>query len=498
MIADLAIRDARIVDGSGAAAKEGHVMVRGGRIVAVDGTSLPARREIDAGGLVLTPGFVDVHTHDDGALLRYPGMEFKIAQGCTTVVLGNCGFSAAPSRPDASAHPTATALFGLKPVWRDLNEYVIAVEAAWPAVNAVTLVGHNTLGTFVTRSENRAPTPADLRAMRSSIRQAMEQGACGLSTGLIYEPGRYSTTEELVELAREVAIYGGVYATHVRNERDFLLEAIDEALTIGREAGVRVQISHHKAALRRNWGKVADSLARIDRARSEGVDVALDVYPYTASSSPIASFFGLGPIDLGNAEVTRVAYCPPFPELEGRMLVEIAAERGASLEAVIGAILDAPGGERALCVVFAMDEHDVEENLRHPFAMIGSDGIPDLDGKPHPRLFGTFPRVLAEYVRSRGLLSLEEAVRRMTSLPCERFGLVERGLVREGYYADLVLFDPRAVADMATYDDPQREPIGISHVVVNGRIAYEGGRHTGIRSGRMLRFRRPSVSELDA
>lgn len=484
MTADLAFRNVRIIDGSGGPAAEGDVAVTGDRITAV-GEAGAAAAEIDGKGMTLAPGFVDVHTHDDGALLRHPGMEFKLAQGCTSVVIGNCGFSAAPA---VEGEREPSGLIGVRPTWTDLKGFTAAVTEARPAVNAVALIGHNSIRNLVMGNERRDPTDSELVAMKEHVAAAMEQGACGFSTGLIYEPGRYSGTEEVIELAKEAAAAGGVYASHIRNEGDRLIEAVDEAILIGREAGLPVQLSHHKAAGRNNWGKVALSLARVDEANRAGADVTLDVYPYTAGSGPMAQYFDLKRLDPNLAEVIRFASCPAFREYEGRMATEIAAEQGVDPVDVIRQVLTAPDGDKTICIQFLMDEADVETNLRHPLMMVGSDGVVDLRGRPHPRLFGTFPRVLAHYVRDRGVISLEEAVRRMTSLSCERFGLVDRGLIAEGMFADLVLFDQDRVVDTATYDDPKQEPIGIEAVTVNGALAYRSGTHTAAGTGRMLRY----------
>ena len=490
--ADLVIREARILDGSGGPPFEADVEIRDGRVERV-GANGAGRREIDAAGRCLSPGFVDTHTHDDGALLRHPGMEFKLAQGCTSVVIGNCGFSAVPNLPDAPAAPAAGGLFpGMGNDWTDLAGYFAAVESCGPAVNAVALIGHNTMRALAMGNEKREPTPDDLARMRGWTEQALEQGACGFSTGLIYRPGRYSTTEEVIAIAQPLRGRDAVYATHMRNEGAGLLDAVEETLRIGREVGCRVQISHHKAAGRENWGRVGESLARVDKANAEGADVALDVYPYTAGSGPLAEYVDPERVSEQWAEIVGIASCPAFPQYEGRMVRDIAADEGIALAEVVRRILRAPKGDRTLCIHFIIDEADIETNLRHPRMMVGSDGIPDLSGVPHPRLFGTFPRVLARYVRERGVLSLEEAIRRMTSLSCERFGLADRGLVREGYWADLVLFDPDGVQDTATYQDPKREPDGIDLVVVNGQVAFEAGRHTGVGAGRMLRYRDPA------
>jgi len=484
---DLIIRGALLIDGSGKPGVRGDLAVKDDRIVALgDLAQAKGTREIHANGKALTPGFVDTHTHDDGALLAHPGLEFKLAQGCTSLVIGNCGFSAFPATPGTVA---AGGLFGTRPAeWEDLDGFRRAVDARQPACNVMALVGHNAVRTQVMGSEKRAPSAAELARMRDHVTAAMEQGACGFSTGLIYVPGRFSTTEEVADLAAAVAPFGGLYATHMRNEGDRLLDAVEETLRIGREAGVAVHISHHKAAGAGNWGRVPESLALVDAANASGSDVTLDVYPYTAGSGRMIEYFDLDRINLELAEVIRLASCPAFPQYEGRMVRDIAAEEGVRLDELVRRILTAPDGDRTICIHFIIDEADIEANLRHPLMMIGSDGIPDLQGRPHPRLFGTFPRVLGEYVRERGVLPLTEAVRRMTSLSCERFGLAERGAVREGWWADLVLFDPATITDTATYDDPKQEPDGVALVVVNGAVAYDRGRHTGVGSGNFLRY----------
>jgi N-acyl-D-amino-acid deacylase len=277
----------------------------------------------------------------------------------------------------------------------------------------------------------------------------------------------------------------------LRSESDRLLEAVEEAIAIGRAGGCRVQISHHKAAGRRNWGKTVQTHELLARAQESGVDVAFDVYPYTAGSGPLVEYFDAAKPDLDLLEVTRIASCPPFPELEGRMLVDLAREQQLQLPALVARILAGPGGERTSCITFTMGDEDLERNLLHPRSIIGSDGLPDLSGMPHPRLFGTFPRVLGHYVRQRRLLELPDAVRRMTRAACDRFGLRDRGRVEEGMKADLVLFDSTRVTDEATYDDPQRLPRGIDCVVVNGALAYRSGLESpenkaGARCGRVL------------
>jgi N-acyl-D-amino-acid deacylase len=487
MAADLVFRQATVIDGSAAPGFVADVAVEGDRIALV-GSAGPGQAEVDARGLVLCPGFVDTHSHDDGAFLRHPDMAFKLAQGVTTDVSGNCGFSTIPNEPGREYMPGDIA--GPDSRWTDLASYFAACLAKRPAINNLMLVGHNRVRAHVMGLERRAPTAAELADMRGHVAQAMEQGAAGLSTGLIYEPGRYAQTDEVIELAREVAPWGGLYATHMRNEADRLLEAVDEAITIAREAGVGLHISHHKAAGKRNWGRVSESLARVDAAHAAGTEITLDVYPYTAGSGPMWQYVNLDAIDPEWAQGVMVASCPDFRQFEGRMVPEIAAAEGWSVEEAVRRILTSPNGRQVICIHFIIDEADIETNLRHPRMFIGSDGIPVLSGNPHPRLFGTMPRVLARYVRERGVLSLEEAIRRMTSAPCERFGLAERGLVKAGSFADLVLFDPGQIEDLATYEQPKQEPRGIRMVVVNGQASYVDGRHTGVGAGRMLRYRR--------
>lgn len=487
MPADLVFRDVRIVDGTGAPAREGDVAVEGGHISAVGGSTTvgPGTREVDGCHLVLAPGFVDTHTHDDAALVAHPGLEFKVAQGCTSLVIGNCGFSAFPAAADALGAATAPAGSAT------LADFRTAVHQQPTAANAVALVGHNTVRTAAMGpEERRPPTAAELATMRAAVERAMDDGACGFSTGLVYTPGCWAATDEIVALATPAGERGGLYATHMRNEAAGLLDAVDEALAIGRAAGTPVHISHHKAMDPPNWGRVPESLARVDAAHAAGQDVTLDVYPYTATSGPLHQYVDLAAIDLDFATRTRIANCPAFPQYEGRALPDIAADEGIGLDEAVRRVL---GGDPALArqvvsITLAIDEADIEANLRHPRMMIGSDGIPDLRGNPHPRLFGTFPRVLARYVRDRSVLPLEEAVRRMTSLSCDRFGLAGRGRIVEGGWADLVLFDPATVVDTATYDDPKREPEGVACVVVNGEVVVDGGRHTGARPGRVLRF----------
>lgn len=487
---DLVIRNAAMLDGTGSPARPGDVAVEGGRIVRVGAVNGEARQTIDASGKTLAPGLVDTHTHDDGALLRYPGMEFKLSQGVTTVVTGNCGFAVAPATREAGRMVTGNSILNVGDVpvtWDDLAGYTAAVNARGVALNAIAMVGHNTLRYAAMGNDNRAPTAGEQARMRAWVEQGMEQGACGLSTGLIYEPGRWCETDELIELCRPLAGYGGVYATHMRNEGEHLLDSVEETLRIGREAGCAVHISHHKASARAAWGMVAKSLARVDEAVKAGERVTLDMYPYTAGSTRLEALFRIGRMTRDYAEHVRLATVPGRPQWDGKTVADIADQLDLPVDQACERILEGPGRE-TVCIHFSMDEGDIEANLRHPLVMVGSDGLPVMEGLPHPRLFGTFPRILGHYVRDRAILSIEEAIRRMTSLPARVFGLDGRGTIAEGNHADLVLFDPATVRDLATYDEPKVEAEGIALVVVNGAVAYQDGRHTGAGAGRMLRY----------
>jgi N-acyl-D-aspartate/D-glutamate deacylase len=490
---DIVVRGARIIDGTGAASFAGGLAVRGDRIAAIGEVEGAAALEIDARGLALAPGFIDVHSHDDFAVLTTPMMDFKLNQGVTTEVVGNCGIGAAP-------YPALREHFGTffgdaaMPGWDGYRGYLEMVEHAPPSLNVAMLVGHNTVRAAVMGMARRAPTQEERRAMREVVREGLDAGAVGLSTGLIYEPGRHCATEEVIELARDVAAAGGLYATHMRNEASGLLDAVREAIRIGRESGVRVQISHHKAAGKRNWGRVRESIELIEEARAEGLDVTADQYPYTSGSTMLAAVLhndALNPqSDRGGIarlepERVLIASAPFHPEYEGKTIAELAMQLGLSPEDAARKV-DTDEQHRAIAILDLMDEGDVQTVMRHPTTMIGSDGIP-LGGKPHPRLYGTFARVLGHYARELGVLTMEDAVYRMTGMPAQKFGLADRGVLRAGAFADLVIFDPATVIDIGTYNDPKRYPAGIPHVFVNGVAVVANGRHTNARPGRALR-----------
>jgi len=473
--ADLIIRNARIIDGTGAASRRGDLAVADDRILALgELNGLEAAREIEAGGKALAPGFIDAHTHDDRAALADPLMTCKVSQGVTTVVAGNCGVSLAPLTTDRRP-PAPMDLVCEDPAgfFADFAGYLDALDREPPAVNVAAQVGHATLRVGAMDDLERAASAAEAKAMRAALEASLEAGAIGFSTGLFYPPAAAASTEEVIEIARGLASFGALHSTHMRDEGDHVLDSLEESFRIGREAGAPVVISHHKCTGRRNFGRSSETLARIEAAR-QAQPVGLDVYPYVAGSTMLASGRAL------NAERVIVTWSQTRPEVAGRDLDEIAAEMGLERDAAVEALSPAGG------IFFVMDEDDVQRILAYPHAMIGSDGLPH-DVHPHPRLWGTFPRVLGRYARELGLFPLEEAVRKMTSLTAAQFGLKDRGVMREGAFADLVLFDPETVIDTATFDDPKRPAAGIELVMVNGRTVWQDGAHAGARPGRALR-----------
>jgi len=355
-------------------------------------------------------------------------------------------------------------------------------------------MGHGSLRAGAMGLEQRAPTAGEMDRMRAWVREGVEAGAVGLSTGLIYEPGRYARTEEIIALVREMGAGGGLYATHMRDEAGGLLDSVHEAIRIGEEGGAPVEISHHKASGQSNWGKVRDSLRLIEAARARGLDVHADQYPYTAGSTSLYAVVQNGalrrdsPGGVGSlsGDAVLIASAPKHPAYEGRRLGELAAEWGLDVEAAATRVIQEEG-EACFVVLFSMDEADVRTVLAHPSTMIGSDGVPAAGSKPHPRLYGCFPRILGHYVRDERVLDLPTAIHKMTGLPATKFGFVDRGTVRPGAFADLVVFDPATIADVATYDDPCRFPAGIRAVFVNGTAVARDGEHTGARPGRALR-----------
>jgi N-acyl-D-amino-acid deacylase len=476
---DLLIEGGTVVDGTRAPRFDADVGVADGRVVALgDLRGRRARQRIAARGRVVAPGFIDAHAHDDLDVLRRPGMEAKVSQGVTTVVTGNCGISPAPLEADTpTPAPISLAVHGGADRFASFGAYLDAMRRAPAAVNVAPLVGHTTLRARCVADLERAATPEEVAAMRAHVHEALAAGAFGVSTGTYYPPAAAAPTEEIVEVCRPLAGSGGVYATHMRDEQDSVLQSLEETFRIGRELGVPVVISHHKVTGERNWGRSTETLARIGAAM-ECQCVALDCYPYTAGSTMLHN----DPVRLQGRVL--IAHSAPYPQMAGRELGDIAREWGVDKPEAVRRL------QPAAAIYFMMDEADVRRILAFERTMIGSDGIA-LGERPHPRLWGTFPRVLGHYSRTLNLIPLETAVWKMSGLTAQTFGLEGRGRIAEGAWADLVVFDPESVIDTATYDEPQRAAAGIEAVVVNGAAVWSSGRGTGARPGRVLTRGRP-------
>ena len=454
---------------------------------------------IDAAGMVVAPGFIDVHTHIEGDELRNPGAANFIFDGVTTVVTGNCGSSNT-----------------------DIARYLLQLDSLKPSVNVATLIGHNDVRKAVMGTANRRATEAELQQMEAIVRQAMTDGAVGISTGLIYIPGAYSSTEEVVRLARVAAQYHGVYASHMRNEGDSVVQAINEALHIGREASIPVQISHFKLSGQQNWGRSRETIAMVQKAREEGIDVTIDQYPYTASSTGLGTLLPdeilsdgqdsirarlarpevrkyvtaymlerLKKRKLKHFDFAMVAFYRADTAFNGKSIAEVNRMMGrkskAKYETETAMDMMMKGG--ASMVFHGIGDEDVKRIMQYPFNMFASDASIRIfgQGAPHPRGYGTNARVLAKYVRDEKVLTLEEAIRRMTSLPAQKFGLADRGLLREGMAADIVIFDEKTVKDLSTFEKPHAYSTGFRYVVVNGNIVAEDGKHLGTGSGSTLK-----------
>ena len=526
-VVDLLIVNARLVDGTGAPARPAAVAVRDDQIVAVG--DLPpggAARTIDGSGLILAPGFVDMHAHSDRTLLVDPTAQSKVRQGVTTEVIGNCGMSPTPCLgPVAEEERARFGNWGVDVTWRTMGEYLDRLADRGAGINVAALVGHGSVRKAAMGYDMRAPDAAELAAIRRLVAESMAGGAFGMSFGGIYPPSNYADTDELIEASREVAAAGGIYACHMRNERERLLEAVEESIRIGRESGAAVQISHHKASSPKVWGLVKESLKLIEAANAEGLDVSVDQYPYRASSTNLNAMMpswahegGLGQLALRldqpeqrariladlrsetpsgtGANLTPhdilVASCRTDRSLDGKTIAQIAEARGADpYEAILDILLENACDIGA--IYFSMSEDDVRYVMRHPLMTVGSDsssmviGGKSAEGKPHPRTYGTFARILGEYVRDEGVLSLEEAIAKMTGRSAATLGLTDRGTVAAGKKADLVLFSAERVRETATYEHPHQYAEGIETVILNGRVVVDGGEHTGTLAGRVLR-----------
>jgi len=471
---DLLIRNAFIIDGARRPRYAGDIGVHGGRIADI-GNLGEAHAEcvIDAQGKIAAPGFIDAHTHDDRLLGSDPAMTPKVSQGVTSVITGNCGISLAPLVSASPPPPLDLIDDGGAYRFPDFASFLEELDSRPAATNAACLVGHTTLRVATMSRLDRAATPAETARMQALAREALAAGAVGLSTGAYYPPAAHATTEEIIAVAQPLKDYGGRYVTHMRYEEDRIAESMEETFRIGREVGVPVIISHHKVVGPNNFGRSAETLALLRRA-GERQSVCLDCYPYTASSTMLRAD------RIALSSRILITWSKPHPEFAGMELAQAAARLGISQEQAVAALSPAGG------IYFSMDEADVQRILRFDETMIGSDGLPH-DVKPHPRLWGTFARVLGHYCRDLQLFPLETAIYKMTGLTARNFGLRERGLLQPGYWADITIFDAAAIGDAASFDAPTQAARGIDSVIVNGVPVWAEGRSTGARPGRLLR-----------
>jgi N-acyl-D-amino-acid deacylase len=497
--ADILIKNGKILDGTGNSWFYGDLAIQNGKIIAIGRLSAyTATKTIDAKGLVIAPGFIDVHTHIEGAEKKNPTADNFIYDGVTTVVTGNCGLSQV-----------------------NIGRYFTMLDSLKTSINIASLIGHNDVREAVMGTANRDPSEAEMKKMEMIVEQAMKDGAVGFSTGLIYIPGTYSKTEEVVRLAKVASRYNGVYASHMRNEGDSVTQAIEEALHIGREAVMPVEISHFKLSGQQNWGRSKETIPMIMKAREEGLDVTIDQYPYTASSTSLSTLLPDWVLADGQDSIkARLARPAVRKEVVDYMLAKLKKRKlkhfsypvvasfrdstfdGKSIEEVnlmkgrkhtvkeeAETIIEMMEQGGAAMVFHGMGDADVKAIMKYPFNMFASDaGIRVFgSGNPHPRGYGTNARVLGKYVREEKVITLEEAIRRMTSLPAQKFQLKNRGLLREGYAADIVIFDEQKVQDLATYDKPHQYSIGFQYVLVNGQLTVDEGKHNGTRAGIALR-----------
>jgi N-acyl-D-amino-acid deacylase len=516
VVLDLVLEKGRLVDGTGNPWFFGDVGIKDGNIVEVGRVGRRGLETIDAGGQVVSPGFIDGHCHSDLMVLDDPGSEIKLQQGVTTEVVGNCGMTPAPFAPrnlDLLRTYVEPVLGKTKQEWRweSVEQYFDALMEAGSSENVATYVGHGTLRIAVMGFENRPASGEELNRMKGLLEEALQAGAIGLSLGLMYAPGSYTPREELAELCSLLSRYGGLLATHIRGEGNSLIPSIEEVIWIAERSGVPLQISHLKAAGGCNWGSVTRAMELIEEARSRGLDVTCDVYPYTAGSTSLNTLLPPWALEGGVSQTLERLGDPASrrrikaelrqeredwdnlvastgwdsvyisslskdqdSNLAGKDILEASESRGVDPENCMMDLLLEQEGKVSI-VFFHMAGSDVEQVIGWERSLIASDSLHDQAEKPHPRLYGTFPHVLARYVREKKLLTLEEAVRKMTSFPARRFKLGKRGLIAPGYVADLVVFDPEKIVDKATYEDPKHFPEGISHVLVNGAKAVEYG-----------------------
>jgi N-acyl-D-amino-acid deacylase len=528
---DMVIKGARVIDGTGNPWFKRDIGISQGRIKTLGQISTEAKEIINAEGLTVSPGFIDLHNHNDLSVLAYPNLESHLMQGITTSVIGNCGLSMAPIAPCNLALLRTYLSPFLKPSfdygwdWQSTNDFYQKVEKQGITMNLAPLVGQGTIRLAVKGFDSSKPSTEEMLQMKKLLIQSLEEGVFGMSSGLFYPPGSYCSTEELIELASVLKNYGAIFTIHLRNESNKLIESLEEALKIAEENSIPLEISHHKAAGRLNWGKIRGSLKMMAKARRRGVEVNCDVYPYVAGSTMISSLLPTWVLEGGisrmlerlqTADVRKVIEgeiaegtmegenwirnigweniiiggCPVNKEYEGKSLEQILNEKGNTntpYNTFFDWMVEISG--EAIMILFGMDEDDVKAVISSPLSSIITDAwatSPCDGGKPHPRAYGSFPRVIRKYVREEKILTLDEALRKMTSLPAMKVGLKDRGIVREGFWADLLIFDAEKISDLASFSNPHQYPEGIKKIIVNGQVVAEDSKLTGVKPGRVL------------
>jgi N-acyl-D-amino-acid deacylase len=486
---DLHIKNAEVIDGTGAPKFKADIIVDKGRIIGVFNpdnidirdpsenhflSNFTAKNSVNALNMIVSPGFIDVHTHDDENVFKDPSLSSKVSQGVTTCIAGNCGISLAPFSYKGDV-PDPIALLGKSEVFRfpRVKDYKDEFESKPSSVNIALLTGHSMLRVEAMNGEfDRPANSKEIKAMIVALETALEDGSIGLSTGLAYPAANASPTSEIIELAKVLPKFNGVFTTHMRNEGVDVVKSVQETIAITNDAKVRTVISHHKCAGRVNWGKSIDTLKLINEAKENNF-LDLDCYPYTASSTMLLKDF------VKRADKVLVTWSDNYPEVSGQDLNDLAIKFGCNISDTIDKLY--PAG----AIYFQMGDDDLNRILKFPGSMIGSDGIPG-DKHPHPRLWGTFPRVLGKYSRNMKLFSLEEAVYKMTGKSASVFGLEERGVIKVGNYADLVIFNPETVNDKASYETPKLHSDGIEYVFVNGKLVWKDDNPTDVRPGMFL------------
>jgi N-acyl-D-amino-acid deacylase len=526
---DVSIINGRLVDGCGNPWFKANIGILNGKIEKIDELkNCDTKKVIDAKNLIVCPGFIDVHTHSDLQLLVNPTAESHVHQGITTDVIGNCGISVAPVSEfyKERAEPLLK-LFNMTWNWKNLAEFLKILEKSGISINVASLIGQSAVRAAAMGMKKTPPTPNELDKMKKLVAEGMKQGAFGVSTGLFYAPGGYASTKEIIELAKVAAEYDGIYTTHMRSEGDTLIEALTEALEIGEKAKIPVQISHYKSTGRENWGKIKQGFKMIEEARKKGLDVTCDAYPWTAGVTPLIDYLPHWAQEGGIPEILKrlkdsklrkkisedmekgipgeeslvkelgwdrimISTSPSHPEYEGKTIQEIVKSGNMDPYDLIFDLLIQDKSE-VIAIEFWGSEEDVEEVLKHPLTMISSDSSaitpkgPLGFGKPHPRYYGNIPNLFGDYVRKRRIMTIEDAVRKATSFPAQRLGLKDRGQIREGMWADIVIFDPDEIAPVGVFGNPHHYPKGIEWVLVNGVVTIERGKHTGALAGKVLR-----------